>query len=490
MKTRIYSWGRRNDDTKILVTLDFDVANKQIHGHVLQADEVTQEFENLLANTWRHGGEVVIPDIAETFTLPLTITDPILPDGITIESEDLLRQAHSEWNYLAMSQELFDLYHQEVEDFNEKLQNSSEYDQTIWDSVRAFWDKVNEQIRDRTLWHEHANTIRKDTDALFDQMKVLRKKMDEEFREKSESAKNEFGELLHEIEQKIEGGLSLQPLFNELRQLQKRLKDTNMTRAHKNKVWERIDKNFKTIKSKRFGDNADNVDQSRKSRHEQRLDSLMNTIHRMQNSIKRDENDLQFQHERIDTTSGQLEQQIRVAKLKMIEERLNVKRNKLSELLESKSDLENKIEADKIRKEKRAEEEKHKEEIRQRQEEIAKRLHDEAQAASATAQEELDKLLTAAEAINESRHRRTSSREDAQSVNVSDSTPQEASDAQSSQQDPSEDETTIMEQLADKITDSFEDIVDTAKAVAIVVSDQIQESINQINTDLTSSEEE
>jgi hypothetical protein len=68
----------------------------------------------------------------------------------------------------------------------------------------------------------------------------------------------------------------------------------------------------------------------------------MGAIEKMQESVRRDRQELDFQTKKV-ASSGQLEAQTRQAKIKIIEERLHSKEEKLKEMTDTQADLERKM---------------------------------------------------------------------------------------------------------------------------------------------------
>ena len=163
----------------------------------------------------------------------------------------------------------------------------------MWDELKSFWDRVQEQARDKSLFREHSEHLRQETNELFGKLKDLRGKLDEEFDRTSKSLYEDIVNRLNDIENKVREGIRLQPLFDELKDLQRKIRDIKLNRDHRNKVWEKLDATFKVLKEKRFGpENAD--DNNPLVRIQKRYEGLIAAIEKMESSVGRDTEELNF----------------------------------------------------------------------------------------------------------------------------------------------------------------------------------------------------
>lgn len=170
----------------------------------------------------------------------------------------------------------------------------------------------------------------------------------------SSSVADDFNKALDDIEERINaGGQRLGNVFDELKQLQQRYRTARLSNEHRNQIWDRIDGAFKKAKERKFGAGA--ADEG--NAVERRLAGLVDALKRMEDSVRRDADELEFQHKKVSKTEGQLEAQIRMAKIKMIEERLESKRAKVEEIKRTMAELERRSSAAKNKEAKRAEKE-------------------------------------------------------------------------------------------------------------------------------------
>lgn len=356
MKNKIVVWGTNAENEKVLIALELQAETNKVLLYTFPESVATDEFVNKMMADWRTGAPVQFPDGHTTLERELSVTESLLPDNLRVERGDLIQRAQTEWHFAVLSSKLHHAYEQELAEFKEKVQALTSYDHGLWDSLRSFWDKVQDQARDRNLYREHADNLRDNINALFDDMKKLRSRVQDEFMSASQKVYEDFNKTLNDIEARIgSGGAKLNSVFEDLKQLQRRYRDAKMSNEHRNQLWDRLDGAFKAAKERKFGPGAN--EGSLIERHERRLEGLRVAIHRMEDSIKRDEDELNFQQKKVAATEGQLEAQIRSAKIKMIEERIASKREKLAEMTHTRNDVMRQVNNAKDKENKRAEKE-------------------------------------------------------------------------------------------------------------------------------------
>jgi len=395
MKTKIVLWGETEKNEKVLVAIELVESENLVRTHIVNETEATEVFYNRMLNEWRFETEIEFPEGTQTHEKKLTLSEDIIPEGLKVDRPDLIIRAKTEWHFVVLSKKLYDLYDTELEDFREKIEKLSEFDNAIWEELKGFWSKVQGQIQEKNLFRNHVDSLRKKTDDAFRQLKDLKKQAEKELREESKKHYATFAEVLEKVEEKIQSGLGLQPLFEELKEIQEKFKKTNFSRDHRRQLWDRIDRSFKAIKEQRYGSASEN--RSPLSRLKRRYDGLIVAIEKMERSIARDKRDLTHQDKQTDSSLGQLEMEIRKVKMSMVEERITSKQEKLQDMMKTKTMLEDRMksEQDKENKRKQFEEAK-----KLAEEKIAKEIIDR----NEVMEQNKDELEKAAEKISTSRN--------------------------------------------------------------------------------------
>lgn len=453
MKTKLVLWGTSEQNERLLIALELSPSENRVKVFTFPEHIATEEFSQLMLKEWRDGQAVEFPEGFAVEEKELTLSGALLPAGVKAEREDIVQRAQTEWHFIVLSSKLYQTYQSEISEFRDRIEKSLRFESSLWDELKTFWDKVQNQVRDKNLFREHADALRDKTNELFALLKSLRTKLDQEFEAVSRENYDRMLQQLAEIERKITEGLRLQPLFEELKEMQRKFRDIKFTKEHRAKVWEKLDNAFKSVKERRFGPSTGGDDRSAGERLQKRFDGLLGAIEKMEKSITRDEEELDFQKRKVANTDGQLEAQIRQAKIVMIEERIRSKREKLNEMLTTQQDLNRRMESQREKDAKRAEQEKVEEAKRLAQEKIAQEI----KAAASARQTDSEKLDKAAEAIKSEKQPKEDS-----------ATP------------PVAEGDSLLGAVGATLGESLGDVLDDARAVVEVVGNQVLEKVSDL----------
>lgn len=481
MKTKIVLWGTNENDEKILIGIELLEAENKVKIYTFPESAAKEDFYNLMLNDWRINNPVVFPEDHQVIERPLSITESLLPDEIKVTRTDVINRAKAEWHFVVLSAKLYQSYKIEVEGFKERISNLDAFDKNIWEELKAFWKKVQDQVYEKSLFRSHAKTLQNETNQLFDKLKEFRKKLDQEFHKASKERAKTFHERLSKVEQKLSEGLGLQPLWNEMKNIQSSFRSENLAKGDRNELWNKIDALFKSIKEKKYGSKQGSGSKnSALERIQNRYKGLMAAIKKMENSIKWDKKDMNFQGDRVEETFGQLEQEIRKAKMLMIEERINSKEAKLAEMHETRIMLEEKLEKEKEKAAKMEEARK----IKEAEQEAKERIKKEIEIKNKDVEKEIgaETLAAAAAAVSDtesSESQKVETSEQKEKVEPEEAEPEVKENTDSSE--------VAAEELVQSIRGAAEDVIDTVKATAQVIGKKISEGIDAA---LSDSEEE
>jgi hypothetical protein len=362
MKTKIVLWGTNAQEERVLIALQLLTAENKVRTYTFPESVATPEFSNKLMNEWRNGkdDDTTILEGGNLIEKDLSITESILSDDLKVERGELIQRAQTEWHFIVLSTKLHENYKSELADLEDKVGQLAHFSGEVFESLKGFWGKVQDQVRDRNLFREHADVLRDTTNGLFEQLKQKKSALSTEFEENSKTIYAQFNEILNEIEKKIENGIQRFPeIFEDLKKTQSNFKGQKLTRDHSNEIWNRLDTLFKNVKEKKFGNSNNNPqfnnqDGTAAERLARRNDGLDSAIEKMKENIRRDKEDLAYQQKRVDSSHGQLEAQLCQAKINMILERVKSKEIKLAEMLATKNEVEGKLTRVKEKEERKA----------------------------------------------------------------------------------------------------------------------------------------
>ena len=462
MKDKLVIWGENEKDEKVMIGIHLLSNDNKIEIFIFPEASVTETFEKAMMNEWRKGTEVEFPEGHTKIERELTMSESLLPDNLKTKETDLVNRAKSEWHFVVLSQKLSNEFRKELDGLKDKIEDLSEYNAGLWNDLKGYWGKVQKQMKEKTLIWQHTKELKDTTNGLFDKMKELRTQLEGELQEKSVVYKAEFSAALTDIEEKINNDARLKPLFDDLKSLQKKFWDTKFISKHRNELKKQFDKTFKVIKEKRFGGETSSI--SPVERLTKRLDGLDNAIQRMESSIYRDKKELEFQQRRIDNTDGQLEAQIRQAKINVVQERVNSKNHKLEDMLKTKADLTGRLEKAVERATKQADDAKRKAELAKAKEAVKEKIAAEIKENDASISE--DEAIKLAQAAKEIKQPKAAPKE-----------------KEKTEEPKTEDTDSIIGAVAGVVGSAMEDIVDSVKAVTEVLEDTIEDFIVDMKKD-------
>ncbi|MEL6989820.1 MAG: hypothetical protein AAGK97_18575, partial [Bacteroidota bacterium] len=202
MKTKIVVWGSNQNDEKILIGLELLAKENKVNIYTFPENLATEELYNSLYNDWREGKEMEMPSGHQLIQRELSASEDLLPEEIKISKGNIIERVKTEWHFMVLSTKLTEMYYSELNEFKEKIEDLKSFDNNVWNDLKAFWNKVQTQVRERNIFREHANELRNQTNQLFDTLKGLRKALDDEFKRVSKENAGKFSSLLESIETK------------------------------------------------------------------------------------------------------------------------------------------------------------------------------------------------------------------------------------------------------------------------------------------------
>jgi hypothetical protein len=407
MKNKIVLWANNQQDEKVLVAMELLVRDNMVKTWIIPESLVTDAFERSLMEEWQNDQPVEFPDQCPPQERPLQIAESLLPEDIMVERDSLLRRAQTEWHFAVLSNKLFDAYLAEVDDLKERVEQLDQYDAELWEALKSIWSKVQSQDRERNLERQQVIQLRERVDELFTKMKALRSQKDREYTLKSAAARDALLAEIASVEARIAQGRRFSTLFDELRKLQSRYRETQFQREHRDEVWNRLDACFKTLKEKRFGADVAKEGESQMERVKRRYEGLLEAIKRLEYSVSKEQEELDLQHRKIDRTDAILEAEILKAKIMMIEQRKRSKEIKLNEMLGIKANLEQRMQSLQAKEAEIQQRRKLREAKRAAEAKIAEQMKESANLDSEMA----EKLARAAESINQEKANLRNTRE-------------------------------------------------------------------------------
>jgi len=334
MKDRIVIWGQDEKDTDVLIAIRLLQNSDIIKIWTFPKKGIDETFVDALFKDWKDGAEDNFP---QPFTLiERGITEEnMLPEGIKTPKTDVIKIAEQEWRVRVLSFRLYEHIKQQIEQLKVRVSNLSVYSKDVWEEAKDVSRSIKENTLDRNIKREQTTELRKGIDEVFDQMKKLQNAEQAKYLEASKNNMVAIRTKVSEVLEKIGTERHTKKLWDKLLAYQQEAKGQEMTPRDRNALRLNFNEAFSALKA----DIQSNVG----NRLNSRINGLKGAIEKMETSIKRDKDNIAYQSGRINKNSTtQLEYQLRSAKLKLIEDRIQSKEQKLHNMYLTLKDLEKK----------------------------------------------------------------------------------------------------------------------------------------------------
>jgi len=259
----------------------------------------------------------------------------MLPENIKTPKTDVIKIAEQEWRVRVLSFRLYQHIKQQIEQLDTRASNLSIFSKDVWEESKDVSRSIKENTLDRNIKKKQTTELRNSLDAVFDKLKKLQNAEQEKFLGVSKGHLGDFRQKISEVVTQIGKGNTGKKLFDQLIQYQQEVKGVDMTIRDRNALRLNFNEAFEALKASRQSNYG--------NRMNARVNGLKSAIGKMEASIKRDKDNVGYQSGRINkNNTTQLEYQLRSAKLKLIEDRIQSKEQKLHNMYLTLKDLEKK----------------------------------------------------------------------------------------------------------------------------------------------------
>jgi len=344
MKTKLVLKGIRTQGEqteKVLLAFSLAPKTNKLSSWIIQEKDLNPEFVKKVTEQWIKGIEIALPEDAVQKEILLDASTELVDASIKLDQTVNIERTKTQWMAVVLSTRLYESYHEELEEMQQKVDALSSYSKESWETMKTFWSKVQGQADEKLLEREHVQLLKDYTNEIFNQLKKLRADDDAVFETQSSENATKIRTELDKIEANLaNGNADLFRTFDALKKLQKEFKDLAFTRNMRSKLWNRIDKNFKILKEKRAV-----VTPDQQSRLTRRIEGLTEAIRKMTQSINRDQRDYDKQIGKLSSgRANLLETQLREVRGKLIKDRLDSKQEKLDDMNKTMGELQKRME--------------------------------------------------------------------------------------------------------------------------------------------------
>jgi hypothetical protein len=324
MQSRFTARGQTIENKEVILAFELVEEALQVNLHVVPMELLTNEQVQQLEKVWTEGGEFDFPE-GTVFTNPDVNNDSILPQEIRSEETGKIRGKQNEWAFRILTNKLWEAYLIELTQLQNKAAELSTYSRELFEEVKSFWERVLEHKKERDISQSKLDEIKDEVNKIFDKLKELRKKEVAEFEQESSSFRNDILSKIDEVKSRMTESAVFKELFEELRQLQGSVRGKKLLRADENTLKKAFDAAFQHLQEVR--------NQIVSHKNASRIENLTKIVSKLEKSLQRDKSDKEYYSKKLHhPKANALEIQLAKLKLKMLEEAISSKEEKIADI--------------------------------------------------------------------------------------------------------------------------------------------------------------
>ncbi len=336
MKNNIVFWGADELDRRILVAARLRAKDNKVDFWTFPEKQVNAAFADKMFGDWEELEPSEFPEGYVHIERDISSSE-LLPENIKTDNTELVMRAEKEWFVKVLVQRLYEMLDAEVSALHEQVMSLTEYDKTLWDSCKNYWEKIMSHNQERNITRDQAIELRGKVNASFERLKGLLDNTNKAYEEEAQANFFQINKRLEEIKQELEKNPNgSRNVFNQLKQIQEEAKVLKLNRPNRNEIFNTLNELFESSK------NISRSSVNEKINH--RIAGLEDAIHKMQKSLDFDLRDVEYINKRNNSSSvSQLEFKLSKAKLDMLQHKIDSKKVKLDEMNKLLLDLKKEV---------------------------------------------------------------------------------------------------------------------------------------------------
>lgn len=337
-KDKAILWGYDDQDIDIVVGLQLKTNENKVDFFVYKRKDLNKNELDQLTEAWLKNTDGTLP-LGYTHLEQDMSVSSFLPDNVKAKDMDAVQNIKQEWFIAILSERLYQMYKIEIQNLDEKVREAKKYNKGLSEQAKELWDKIKTHREEQNLTRDHVEDLKEDTNKVFEKIKVLRDQSNNAYENESNSNVEIIENRLNEFDGELSANfINFKKVFEELKAFQQLTRDMNLTKEHREQIRLRINDRFDTLNKKR-----EEHKEQRGSFAEQRLKGLDEAITKMQESINYDKKQREIQQKGMGKAETKLEIQLREMKLKVFDEKIKSKQEKLDDMLKTKEKLQKEL---------------------------------------------------------------------------------------------------------------------------------------------------